>query len=141
MELSSALDIAASSHNGVLVTLKRDGRPQLSNIIFVVGQDGIIRISVTDGRAKTSNLKRDPRVSLYVSRPDFWAYMVIEGDAKLSATAAEPNDATVDELVDVYRSAKGEHPDWEEYRRAMVADRRLVVRLVPHRAYGMWPKD
>lgn len=141
MELSSALDIAASSHNGVLVTLKRDGRPQLSNITFVVGRDGIIRISVTDGRAKTSNIKRDPRVSLYVSRPDFWAYMVIEGDAELSATAAAPDDATVDELVDVYRSAKGEHPDWEEYRRAMVADRRLVVRLVPHRAYGMWPKD
>ena len=138
MELSTAVEIAASTHNGVLVTLKRDGRPQLSNITHVVGSDGLIRISVTDGRAKAANLRRDPRASLYVSRPDFWSYLVIEGTADLSPTAAAPDDATVDELVDVYRAAQGEHPDWEEYRRVMVEDHRLVVRLRPERAYGMW---
>lgn len=138
MELSTAVEIASSTHNGVLVTLKRDGRPQLSNITHVVGSDGLIRISVTDGRAKAANLRRDPRASLYVSRPDFWSYLVIEGTADLSPTAAAPDDATVDELVDVYRAAQGEHPDWEEYRRVMVEDHRLVVRLRPERAYGMW---
>ena len=55
--------------------------------------------------------------------------------------AARPDDATVDELVDLYRSLQGEHPDWDEYRAAMVADRRLVVRLRPERAYGMLPQS
>lgn len=138
MELTSTLELAAAYHNGVLVTLKRDGRPQLSNITYVVGSDGFIRVSVTDGRAKAANLRRDSRASLYVTRPDFWSYFVIEATAELSPTAAAPDDATVDELVDVYRAAQGEHPDWEEYRRVMVEDRRLVVRLHPERAYGMW---
>ena len=53
--------------------------------------------------------------------------------------AAAPDDATVDELVEYYRAVAGEHPDWDDYRRAMVADRRLVVRLHPERAYGMLP--
>ena len=60
MELADALIFASSSHNGVLVTLKRDGRPQLSNISHAV-VDGAIGISITDGRAKTKNLRRDPR--------------------------------------------------------------------------------
>ncbi len=138
MELSTAVEIATSTHNGVLVTIKRDGRPQLSNITHVVGSDGLIRISVTDGRAKAANLRRDPRASLYVSRPDFWSYLVIEGTADLTPRAAAPDDPTVDELVEVYRAAQGEHPDWDEYRRVMVEDHRLVVRIRPERAYGMW---
>ena len=123
------------------MTLKSDGRPQLSNISYALGSDGVIRVSVTDGRAKTHNLRRDPRVSLYVGRDDFWAYVVIEGDGELSAQAADPQDATVDELVELYRSVQGEHPDWDEYRRVMVADRRLVLRLRPVHAYGMWATD
>ena len=138
MELSRAVELATSTHNGVLVTIKSDGRPQLSNITHVVGSDGIIRISVTDGRAKSANLRRDPRASLYLSRSDFWAYVVIEGSAELSSAAAATDDATVDELVELYRDAQGEHPDWAEYRQAMVDDRRLVIRLRPERAYGMW---
>lgn len=141
MELSAALSLAASRHGGVLVTLKADGRPQLSNISYAVGSDGIIRVSVTDGRAKTHNLRRDPRASLYVGRDDFWAYVVIEGEGELSMPAADPQDATVDELVSLYRDIQGEHPDWDEYRRVMVADRRLVLRLRPVHAYGMWSTD
>ncbi|GAC1591579.1 MAG: PPOX class F420-dependent oxidoreductase [Acidimicrobiales bacterium] len=141
MELSAALSLAASRHGGVLVTLKSDGRPQLSNISYAVGSDGVIRVSVTDGRAKTHNVRRDPRVSLYVGRDDFWAYVVIEGDGELSAPAADPHDATVDELVELYRSVQGEHPDWDDYRRVMVADHRLVLRLRPVHAYGMWSTD
>ena len=63
--------------------------------------------------------------------------MVLEGDVELSNVAAEPRDATVDELVELYRSLAGEHPDWDEYRQAMVDDRRVVVRLRPTHAYGM----
>jgi PPOX class probable F420-dependent enzyme len=130
------LDLVTSSHRGVLVTLKRDGRPQLSNIAYAV-RDGVIRISVTDDRAKTKNLRRDPRASLYVVREDFWSYAVVEGDATLTPVAADPNDATVDELVDLFRDVQGEHPNWDEYREAMVRDRRLVIRLPIGRVYGM----
>ena len=136
MELSEALTFAAERRNGVLVTQKRDGRPQLSNISHAV-IDGVIKVSITAGRAKYANLARNPLASLYVSREDFWGYVVIEGDAELSAVATSPNDAGVDELVELYRSIAGEHPDWDDYRRAMVADRRVVVRLRPTYAYGM----
>jgi PPOX class probable F420-dependent enzyme len=137
MELDTALDFVRSRQNGVLTTQKRDGRPQLSNITFSLGDDGIVRISVTDGRAKTANIRRDNRVSLYVSQEDFWAYVVIEADAELSPVSSAPDDATVDELVDYYRAAAGEHPDWDEYRSVMVSEGRRVVRLRPTRAYGM----
>jgi len=131
MELARALELAAGQRLGVLTTIKRDGRPQLSNISYAVGDDGVVRISVTDGRAKTANLRRDPRAGLYVGRSDGWAYLVIEGTAELSDVAAAPDDPTVEELVALYRDLQGEHPDWDEYRQAMVHDRRLVLRLGP----------
>ena len=123
-------------HHGVLVTLKRDGRPQLSNISYALA-DGVIRISVTDGRAKTANLRRDPRASLHVTSDDFWSYVVAEGHGDLTPPAADPGDATVDELVELYRSVQGEHEDWDDFRAAMVRDRRLVIRIPVGRLYGM----
>jgi PPOX class probable F420-dependent enzyme len=138
MDLSEALDHARSQRLGVLTTIKRDGRPQLSNITYSVGDDGLIRISVTDSRAKTRNLRRDPRASLYVGRNDGWAYVVLEGEVTLSAVAAAPDDEAVEELVALYRAVQGEHENWDEYRAAMVHDGRVVARLAPSRAYGMW---
>jgi PPOX class probable F420-dependent enzyme len=129
-------DLLATHKRGVLVTLKRDGRPQLSNVAYAF-DDGVIRISVTEDRAKTKNLRRDPRASFHVAREDFYAYAVAEGDAELTPVAADPHDATVDELVEVYRAVAGEHDDWEDFRAAMVRDRRLVVRLPLVRVYGM----
>jgi len=111
---------------GVLVTLKRDGRAQLSNVSYSydAGSD-TVSVSVTDGRAKTRNLRRDPRVSLHVSSPDGWSYAVADGTASLTAVAQDPHDATVDALVALYRAVNGDHLDWDEYRAAMVADQRL----------------
>ncbi|GAA1578947.1 PPOX class F420-dependent oxidoreductase [Kribbella hippodromi] len=121
---------------GVLVTIKRDGRPQLSNVTYVF--DGTrVRVSLTDDRAKTRNLRRDPRASLYVDGPNGRSYLVLEGKAELSPVAAEPHDAVVDELVDYYRTASGEHPDWDDYRAAMVRDRRLMFSMTIDHAYGM----
>ncbi|CAN5414004.1 PPOX class F420-dependent oxidoreductase [soil metagenome] len=137
MELSEALDFVRDRRNGVLTTLKRDGRPQLSNIAYALGVDGVLRISVTHDRAKTANLRRDPRASLHVSRDDYWAYVVLEGDVELTPTASEPDDHTVDQLVEYYRSVAGEHDGWDDYRRTMVADGRLLVLLTPTHAYGM----
>jgi PPOX class probable F420-dependent enzyme len=121
-----------------VTTLKRDGRPQLSNVAYTFDlQRSLIRVSITDGRAKTKNLRRDPRVSFYVSAPDFRSYVVAEGEAELTPVTKSPDDATADELVEVYRAIAGEHPDWAEYRAAMVADKRLVLRIPVTRVYGM----
>ncbi|MEO1064022.1 MAG: PPOX class F420-dependent oxidoreductase [Actinomycetota bacterium] len=137
MDLDRALSFASEHHHGVLLTLRRDGRPQSSNIAYAM--DGpVARISVTDDRAKTKNLRRDPRASLHVSAGDFWSYAVLEGTAELSPVAAEPGDETCRLLADVYRGASGEeHPDWDEFHAAMVADRRLVISIHTERAYGM----
>ncbi|RAG86739.1 PPOX class F420-dependent enzyme [Streptacidiphilus pinicola] len=132
------LELVARSRNGAVVTLKRDGRPQLSNVSITFDPGAqVIRFSTTADRAKVANLRRDARVSVYVTRPDYRGYAVVEGMAQLTPVAAEADDATVEELVDVYRRIAGEHPDWDEYRTAMVADRRLVVRIPVERVYGM----
>jgi PPOX class probable F420-dependent enzyme len=130
------LALLEERHQGVLTTIKRDGRPQLSNVSYTFAS-GVVRMSVTAGRAKTKNLLRDPRASFYVCAPDFRSYVVAEGVAQLTPVAAAVDDATVDELVDVYRAVAGEHPDWDEYRAAMVSDERLVVRIPVDRVYGM----
>jgi PPOX class probable F420-dependent enzyme len=140
MELDEALAFVRDHREGVLVTLRRDGRPQLSNIIYAVDDSGLVRISVTYDRAKARNARRDPRVSLHVSRDDFYAYAVIDGTAELSDVSTEPADAVGRELADLYRSVVGEHDDWNAYYRAMVSDRRLVLRIHPERAYGMLPR-
>ena len=133
------LDLVAAHTRGVLSTVKRDGRPQLSNVLYTWNADTrTARVSVTAGRAKTRNAARDPRVSLHVSADDFWAYAVVEGDAELSAVATDPHDEATDELVALYRAATGgEHPDWEAFRRAMVTERRQVLRINATRVYGM----
>ena len=137
MDLDTAIAFARDRKDGVLLTLKRDGRPQSSNVIYAVGDDGVVRVSITADRAKYKNLVRDSRASMHVSADDFWSYVVLEGDAELSPVAAAPDDATVEELVDLYRAMVGEHADWDEYRAAMVSDQRCVVRLTPTHAYGM----
>ncbi|MFD7709748.1 PPOX class F420-dependent oxidoreductase [Streptomyces sp. NPDC059785] len=123
---------------GVLVTLKRDGRPQLSNVVHGYDpKERILRVSLTDDRAKTRNLRRDPRASYHVTSEDRWAYTVVEGTAELTPVARDPHDETVEELVRLYRDLQGEHPDWDDYRAAMVRDGRLVLRLRAERVYGI----
>lgn len=137
MELTSAIAFARTTRKSVLITVRGNGRPQLSNVLHAVSDDGVIRISITADRAKYRNLVREPWAALHVTRDDFFAYAVLEGDVDLTPVAANPDDATVDELVELYRSLQGEHDDWNAYRASMVADRRVVVRLRPARAYGM----
>jgi PPOX class probable F420-dependent enzyme len=133
------LALAADRNLGTLAALKRDGRPQLSMVNFALDPAGpTVRVSVVDGRAKVANLRRDPRASLLVTSPDGWSYAVLEGDASFSAVARSEGDATVEELVELYRTIRGEdHPDWADYRRAMVADHRLVLTVAVSRVYGL----
>ena len=134
------LAFVAENHRGVLATLKSDGRPQLSNLFYAYDTHaGLIRISVTADRAKTRNLRADPRATLHVTSPDFWTWVAVESTAELTPVAADPHDATVEELVAYYRATSGEHEDWEQFRAAMVAEGRLIVRLRPEHTYGQVP--
>ncbi|MCD9899247.1 PPOX class F420-dependent oxidoreductase [Streptomyces sp. MT29] len=131
------LRLIGEHDGGVLVTLKQDGRPQLSNVNHAYyPAEQVIRVSITEGRAKTRNLRRDPRASYHVTSDDRWAWTVVDGTAELTPPAAERDDATVEALITLYRDVRGEHPDWEDYRRAMVEDRRVVLTLHIEHAYG-----
>ena len=131
------LAFVAENHRGVLATVRSDGRPQLSNLFYAYDPDAdLVRISVTANRAKTRNIQADPRVTLHVTSPDFWTWVAVDGTAELTPVAEDPHDATVEELVTYYRATSGEHDDWHDYRAAMVADKRRVVRFRPDHVYG-----
>jgi PPOX class probable F420-dependent enzyme len=136
------LEFVAGQNWGVLAVVQPGGRPHLSNVGYAFDFDAfdadaqLFRISITESRAKTRYLRADPRVTLHVASKDFWTWVAVEGTAELTPVAAAPDDETVEELVTYYRAINGEHPDWDEYRAAMVADRRLVVRFRPERTYG-----
>jgi PPOX class probable F420-dependent enzyme len=131
-------DLVVGRNHGTLATIKRDGRPQLSDINYTADRERrIIRISTRAPLAKTHNLRRDPRASLHVPAPGGYGYAVAEATATLSPVSGDEHDPTVEELIEVYRSVRGEdHPDWDDYRRAMVRDQRLVLRLAVERLYG-----
>jgi PPOX class probable F420-dependent enzyme len=139
-------NVVATQNYGTLATIKKDGRPQLSDINYTAGFSAppggpgaggrTVRISTRAPLAKTHNLRRDPRASLKVTAPS-GGYAVIEATAELSAVAADRHDATVEELIEIYRLVQGkEHPDWDDYRRAMVSDERLILRLHVEKLYG-----
>jgi len=134
------LAVITGNSLGTLATIKRDGRPQLSLVAYHFDPRALsIEVSVTETRAKTRNLRRDPRASLMVNSEDGWSYAVAEGDAVLSPPAAAPDDDTVESLISLYRDVAGEHPDWDEFRRAMVVERRVLLRLPIGHLYGMPP--
>lgn len=129
--------LLSESRLGVLATIKSDGLPQLSPVTPYFDRDaGVIYVSMTEGRAKTVNLRRDPRAALEVTRADGWAWATAEGSVTLIGPGADPHSPEVEALVDYYRAAAGEHPDWDEYRAVMVSDRRVLMKLSVERIYG-----
>lgn len=136
MDLDTALAWAATRSDAVLITLRRDGRPQSSDISYHLA-DGVFSISVTDDRAKTANMRRDPRVVLHLTDRPSWSYLSFDGTVQLTPPAAAPDDATSDALATYYEAVAGKpHPDWDEYRRAMVDEGRLLARLTPTAVVG-----
>ena len=122
---------------GVLGTIKSNGLPQLSPVTPYYDRDAdVIYVSMTEGRAKTANLRRDPRAVLEVTSPDGWAWATAEGAVTLTGPGTDPHGPEVEALVRYYRSAAGEHPDWDEYRSVMVSDRRVLMALTVERVYG-----
>lgn len=130
-------DLLAEVRLGILATIKASGVPQLSPVTqsYVRSAD-IIQVSMTDGRAKTLNLRRDPRAAIEVTRPDGWAWATAEGPVTLIGPGTDPHGPEVEALVDYYRNAAGEHPDWDEYRAVMVSDRRVLMTMTVERVYG-----
>ena len=134
------LAVISGNSLGVLATIKRDGRPQMSIVTYHFDARSLaIEVSITEPRAKTRNLRRDPRASVLVASDDGWSYAVAEGNALLTPPAAAPDDETVEALITLYRNVAGEHPDWDDYRAAMVTDRRVLLRLPITHVYGMPP--
>jgi PPOX class probable F420-dependent enzyme len=129
--------LLAESRLGILATLKRDGRPQLSPILpFYDRAEGTIYVSMVEGRAKTANLRRDQRAAVEVTRTDGRAWATADGDATLIGPGDDPHGPEVEALVDYFRRASGEHPNWDEYRSVMVADRRVLLALKVTHVYG-----
>lgn len=129
--------LLAESRLGVLATIKADGRPQLSPVTPFYDRDaGLVHVSMTEGRAKTANLRRDPRATLEVTSADGWGWATVEGVATLVGPGTDPAGPEVDALVGYYRAAAGEHPDWDEYRRVMVDDRRVLMTMTVDHVYG-----
>jgi PPOX class probable F420-dependent enzyme len=130
-------DLLAESGLGVLATIKADGIPQLSPVTPFYDRDAdVVYVSMTEGRAKTVNLRRDPRAALEVTSRDGWSWATAEGTVTLTGPGTDPQGPEVGALVDYYRAAAGEHPDWDEYRSVMVSDRRVLMRLAVTRVYG-----
>ncbi|QXJ21852.1 PPOX class F420-dependent oxidoreductase [Actinomadura graeca] len=129
--------LLAESRLGVLATIKSDGRPQLSPVMpFYDRAAGLLYVSMTEGRAKTANLRRDPRAALEVTSADGRAWATAEGTVTLTGPGTDPRGPEVEALVDYYRAAAGEHPDWEEYRSVMVSDRRVLMVMAVEHVYG-----
>ncbi|XVV15665.1 PPOX class F420-dependent oxidoreductase [Actinoplanes sp. CA-131856] len=129
--------LLAESKLGVLATIKANGLPQLSPVTPYYDREAErVYVSITDSRAKTANLRRDPRAALEVTRGDGWAWATAEGEVELIGPGTDPHGPEVDALVDYYRKAAGEHPDWDEYRSVMVSDKRVLMVLKVAHVYG-----
>ena len=129
--------LLAEARLGVLATIKSDGRPQLSPVTPFYDRDaGVLHVSMTEGRAKTANLRRDPRAALEVTSADGWSWATAEGTVTLTGPGTDPDGPEVDALVEYYRAAAGEHPDWAEYRAVMVSDRRVLMSMRVEKVYG-----
>jgi PPOX class probable F420-dependent enzyme len=114
-----------SHHRGVLATLRQDGGPQLSPVTVGVDDDGTLIISTREPAIKTLNIRRVGRAWLCVFEDAFFGRWVqAEGPATV-----ESLPQAMEALVRYYRLISGEHPDWDDYRAAMVRDRRVLVRM------------
>jgi PPOX class probable F420-dependent enzyme len=130
VKLDRAREFIREHHHAVMLTYRRDGSPQLSPVACAVDADGRVVVSTRETAMKTKHLRRDPRVTLCVLSDGFYGdWVQVEGTAEIVhlPDALEP-------LVEYYRSISGDHPDWDDYRAAMVRDQRVLVRVDIDRA-------
>jgi PPOX class probable F420-dependent enzyme len=129
MDLDEARAFLREHHRGVLATVRRDGRPQMSPVSVGVDHQGRAVVSTREDAYKVRNARRDPRVSVCVTSEDYRKWIQVDGTATIVSLpeAMEP-------LVEYYRNVAGEHPDWDDYRRAMEEQRRVLLRMDIERA-------
>jgi PPOX class probable F420-dependent enzyme len=127
--LDELLDFVRPRHHALVITVRADGQPQASPVTCGVDTEGRIVIATYPERAKTRNARRNQQVSVVVLSDDFGGpWVQVDGRAEVLDVpeAIEP-------LVDYYRSISGEHPDWDEYRQAMVQQGKSLLRITPVR--------
>lgn len=130
-------DLIAETRIGILATIKSDGMPQLSPITSVYDRAAdIVYVSMTQGRAKTANLRREPRAAIEYTSPDGYTWATAEGDVTLTGPGTTTDSEAIDALVAYYRLGAGEHPDWDEFREVMVVERRVLIALHIRHVYG-----
>jgi PPOX class probable F420-dependent enzyme len=130
MDTGRAADFMRAHHRAVLAASRSDGRPQLSPVTCTVDDENRVLISTRETALKTRNLRRRPQASLCVFTDNFFGEWVqVEGDVEII-----PLPDAMDLLVEYYRSISGEHPDWDDYRAAMVREQRVIVRITITRA-------
>jgi PPOX class probable F420-dependent enzyme len=130
MDIAAAQEYLRHNHHAVLATSRTDARPQLSPVTATVDGQGRVIISTREAAVKVRNLRRDPRVSMAAFTDRFYGdWVQVEGTAEVISLPE-----ALDLLVDYYRRAAGEHPDWDEYRAAMVEQKRVIVRFAIDRA-------
>jgi PPOX class probable F420-dependent enzyme len=143
VEKDALLDFARTRHQYTLVTLRREGRPQLWRVWGGVVVAGRLVVSTYPDRAKAVNLRRDPRVSVLV-HSDEWngPYVQVDGTAEVLDM---PSPEAEDGLVEYFRCISGEHPDWDEYRQAMRRQGKSLIRITVESwgpiATGGFPPD
>jgi PPOX class probable F420-dependent enzyme len=130
VDIGRAADFLRAHHRAVLATSRSDGMPQLSPVTCAVDDEGRVLVSTRETAVKTKNLRHRPRASLCVFTDTFFGEWVqVEGNAEVISLPG-----AMDLLVGYYRRVSGEHPDWDDYRAAMIRDRRVIVRITITRA-------
>ena len=129
MDLDQARAFIGEHHRAVLATMRGDGRPQMSPVSAGIDGEGRPLISTREPAYKVRNIRRDPRVSLCVTADESWEWIQVDGTATIISLPE-----AMELLVEYYRSVAGEHPDWDDYRRAMEEQRRVILRIDIERA-------
>ncbi|MHB1925317.1 MAG: PPOX class F420-dependent oxidoreductase [Acidimicrobiales bacterium] len=130
MDADAARQFIRDNHRAVLATLRSDGQPQLSPVTVGLDRQDQVIISTRETAMKVHNLRRNPRAWLCILTERFFGdWAQIEGEVEIV-----PLPEAMETLVEYYRSISGEHPDWDEYRQAMVDQRRVILRVSIDRA-------
>ena len=130
MDIASAREFLRTNHHAVMATFRQDGRPALSPVTVGLDAEGRVEVSTRATAMKVKHLRRDPRVSVTAFTDRFYGdFVQLEGKAEI----IELPEA-MELLIDYYRRISGEHPDWDDYRAAMIRDQRVIVRFAIERA-------
>jgi len=130
MDAEDARNFIRNNHRAVMATFRRDGRPAISPVTVAIDPEGRVEVSTRQTAMKVRHLRRDPRVAVTVFPDEFFGpWVQVEGTAQVVDLPE-----AMDGLIDYYRRVAGEHPDWDDYRAAMVRDQRVLVRFDIERA-------